>query len=127
MQPTKREAEAATKLGQAILEFVTAVGEGNDGRRPQRPREEVRVQPQLQPWQQPRPAPVVPEPKEAGLIGLRGAAEYLGVSTRLLHQLTAPRGAIPVVKISHRVMYDMNDLRTAVQRMKITPNSPSTA
>lgn len=121
MQPTKREAEAATRLGRAILEFVTAVVEGANERHAKRPREEVRVQPQLQPWQQPRPAPVAPAPKESGLVGLRDAAAYLGVSTRLLHAITAPRGAIPVVKISHRVMYDMNDLRAAVQRMKVKP------
>ena len=123
MQPTKREAEAATRLGRAILEFVTAVVEGANERHAKRPREEVRVQPQpqTQPWQHPRPTPVAPEPKEAGLVGLRDAAAYLGVSTRLLHAITAPRGAIPVVKISHRVMYDMNDLRAAVQRMKVKP------
>lgn len=57
------------------------------------------------------------------LLNKREAAGMLGVSTRTLHNLTAPRGSIPVVKLSGRVLYAVSDLQAVIEQNKVRPLS----
>lgn len=52
------------------------------------------------------------------LLSAKEASESLGVSDRTLWSNTVPRGSIPSVKIGGRVLYDLNDLRTFIERQK---------
>lgn len=47
------------------------------------------------PWAQPKPAPSV----QPALLTPNDAAAYLGFSVRTLYGISAPRGALPVVRI----------------------------
>jgi len=58
------------------------------------------------------------------LIGIREAAQALGLSERTLWDLTKA-GEIPHVRVGRRVLYDPNDLRAWVESLKKTPESPS--
>ncbi len=55
------------------------------------------------------------------LLSAREAAQTLGVSTRTLWALSAPRGRIPVIKIGGRVLYAIADLHDfiAAQRQEV--------
>ncbi|MGB4727383.1 MAG: helix-turn-helix domain-containing protein [Thermogutta sp.] len=48
------------------------------------------------------------------LLNVREAAYRLGISTRHLWNLTAPRGPIPVVRLGRKVFYRPQDLEAFV-------------
>ncbi len=53
------------------------------------------------------------------LLNIREAAAMLSISTRTLHNLSAPRGPIPVVKLTSCVLYALPDLQAAIEQNKI--------
>jgi excisionase family DNA binding protein len=56
---------------------------------------------------------------ESLLVTSREAARCLGISSRTLWSLTAPRGPIPVVRIGRSVRYAPTDLRAWIEQQKI--------
>ena len=54
----------------------------------------------------------------SALLSARDAAKHLGISTRTLWSITAPRGTLPVVKIGARCLYDPADLQRYVETQK---------
>ncbi len=55
---------------------------------------------------------------EQQLLNESQAATWLGISKRTLWSLRAG-GEIPFVRIGRAIRYDVNDLRTYVEKMKI--------
>lgn len=108
--PTDRETVAARRLAEAVLEFVLAVDEGRQDRsRARRPVEE-------------RPgAAAAPPTTEPALLNVREAAQYLGVSTGTVHNMTAPRGPLPCVKIATRLCYVRRDLKAFIRERTVRP------
>ena len=50
-------------------------------------------------------------------VSTRDAAQMLGISTRTLWSLTAPRGPIPCVRVAGRVLYRPADLADYLDRL----------
>jgi len=59
-------------------------------------------------------APTMP----ALLLSARDAARSLGVCEKTLWSVTQPRGDIPCVRISRRVLYDPRDLLAWIDKRK---------
>jgi hypothetical protein len=52
------------------------------------------------------------------LVKPHEAARMLGISARTLWGLSAPRGPVPVVKISRSIRYDVLDLKRWIDHQK---------
>ena len=52
------------------------------------------------------------------LLSAKEAAAALAICEKTLWSYTAPRGAIPAVRIGKRCLYDVRDLLRAVDSMK---------
>ena len=50
------------------------------------------------------------------LLSTKEAASALGISTRHLFSLTAPRGPIPAIRLGRRTLYRLQDLEAFLQR-----------
>ena len=112
MNATAREAKAASTFVRALLELIDAVEEGRTARHPpSKPPEPV---PESVP-RRCRCAGAEPPP----LLTPREAAAYLRVSTGTVFNMSAPRGALPVVRIGASVRYSVQDLDAAIDRMKV--------
>ena len=51
------------------------------------------------------------------------AAKLLGISSRMLWNLSAPRGPIPCVRLGRAVRYDKSDLIAFANRAKVWQNN----
>ena len=68
---------------------------------------------------------IEPEDARRVLLSALEAADALGVSERLLRDLTAPRGDLPAVRLGRRVMYRRETLeRWAADREGRADGSP---
>ena len=52
---------------------------------------------------------------------VKKAAEYLGVSSRMVYQLAAPNGPIPCYRIGRRVVFDITDVQAFKQSSHVDP------
>lgn len=52
---------------------------------------------------------------------VKKAAEYLGVSLRLVYQLAAPNGPIPCYRIGRRIVFDVTDVEAFKQSNHVDP------
>jgi excisionase family DNA binding protein len=118
-----REAAAARKLGEAILELLSAVNESTAERVASTLSPKVTSVSPQQPASSPRALMLAgtTRPPEPILMTQREAAKALGISQRKLWDMTAPRGPIPVVKLGTLVRFAPEDLRRAVLECKVNP------
>jgi len=108
--PTPREAEAARRRADALIEFLVAVDDGRAER--------------TAPRRLPPPAPaatVKPPDALPALLTILEAAEYLGVSPGTVRNMSAPTGPLPSVKIRARRCYSRKDLDAFIARHTIAP------
>jgi excisionase family DNA binding protein len=60
------------------------------------------------------------------LLTARETAEALRISLRTLWALTAPRGALPAVRIGRRVFYRLQDVDQFIQNQLVKPMEAKT-
>lgn len=114
MELTTREIAATQRLSEALLGFVLAVEEGMAERLVARMRAERPAQRTVD-----RPPMAAPPKAPTPLLNARDAARSLGIGSRTLWSLTAPRGPIPVIRFGTRTCYAVRDLEAAVERLKV--------
>jgi predicted DNA-binding transcriptional regulator AlpA len=122
MVPTRREVDAARALGEAILNLLVAHEEESAVRARQRSMMETQQRP-LSSMLRSNPSRV-PTPATASLlVTSKQAAEMLGVSSRTVWGMTAPRGPLQSVRLGSAVRYDVEDLASAIASMKRATNT----
>jgi hypothetical protein len=62
---------------------------------------------------------MVNETTETLTVSARDAAKALGISTRHLYAMTAPRGPIPCIKLGRRIVYRWEDLLRALDTLTV--------
>lgn len=58
------------------------------------------------------------------LLNARQAAKSLSISTGTLHNFSAPRGPIPIVKIGARTCYAVTDIEAAIEKFRLSSVKP---
>jgi hypothetical protein len=117
MVPTKREVDAARALGEAILNLLVAHEEESAIRLRQRWMMETPQTPLSSTSRSDQSRAATPSAASL-LVTSKQAAEMLGVSTRTLCRMTAPKGPLQSVRLGSAVRYDVEDLVNAIASMK---------
>ena len=113
MVPTRREVDAARALGEAILNLLVAHEEESAVRSHQRSMMEASKMPLSR---------MVKPATPSLLVTSKQAAEMLGVSSRTVWSMTAPRGPLQSVRLGSAVRYDVQHIVSAIASMKRATN-----